>query len=75
MKDSEKTKEVEVFVKCLEQMKICRYCQNTINTYSSILKTFFDLLSKKLLVMLREYCKEYRPKEFLFEGAMVENIS
>jgi len=27
-----------------------------------------SLLSHKLLIMLREYYKEYRPKEFLFEG-------
>jgi integrase/recombinase XerD len=27
-----------------------------------------SLLSQKLLIMLREYYKEYRPKEFLFEG-------
>ena len=26
------------------------------------------LLSKKLLIMLREYYKQYRPKEYLFEG-------
>lgn len=25
------------------------------------------MLSEKLLVLLREYFKEYRPKEFLFE--------
>jgi len=32
-------------------------------------KDRLTLLSKKLLVMLREYYRQYRPKGYLFEGA------
>lgn len=33
------------------------------------------MLSEKLLIMLRAYFKEYRPKEFLFEGQYGERYS
>jgi site-specific recombinase XerD len=46
MEDTEKTKAVEIPLKCLEQMKIKRYSQNTINTYSSVLRTFFNYYGK-----------------------------
>jgi len=31
-------------------------------------KDRYSILSKKVLKLLREYVKEYQPKEYLFEG-------
>jgi integrase/recombinase XerD len=38
-------------------------------------KDRYTLLSEKLLPLLREYFKAYRPKEYLFEGAMGNQYS